>query len=81
MFQLPFSPEVISKLLGVSFSAVILLWLAWLWIKDQFSTINKTIEKMKEDYQTCKYCEMQHVNLTKTLQSMDGKLDILIEKR
>lgn len=49
-------------------------------VKDDIDTINKKIDRIEENYVTCKFCTMQHDNLTETLKSMDSKLDILINK-
>lgn len=50
-------------------------------LKAEDDSLHKRINWVEKEYVTCKYCTMQHSNLTTTLNSMDRKLDILIEKK
>lgn len=50
-------------------------------LKDDIESLHQRANNIENNYVTCKYCNMQHDNLGKTLNSMDKKLDILIEKK
>lgn len=50
-------------------------------LKAEDESLHKRINWVEKEYVTCKYCNMQHSNLSTTLSSMDRKLDILIEKK
>lgn len=50
-------------------------------LKSEDEALHKRINWVENEYVTCKYCNMQHSNLATTLNSMDHKLDILIEKK
>lgn len=47
--------------------------------KQNIEGLEEKLEKVKQDYVTCKFCLSQHNSLDKTLSSIDRKLDILIE--
>lgn len=49
-------------------------------LKEDIEKLHERINLVEQNYVTCKFCTMQHDNLTKTLQSMDNKLDTLISK-
>lgn len=49
-------------------------------LKDDLTRIHDRIDNVADDYVPCKYCNMQHQNLDNKLNSMDTKLDILINK-
>lgn len=49
-------------------------------LKDDLEKVHERINENEKNFVTCKFCTMQHDNLTKTLQSMDNKLDTLISK-
>lgn len=49
-------------------------------LKEDLKTLWKKVGDIEEDYVTCKYCDMQHKNIENTLQNMNHKLDILIER-
>ena len=48
--------------------------------RPDIEVLTKRLEKVEDDYVTCKYCNMMHKNLDDTLKSIDDKLDILINK-
>lgn len=50
-------------------------------LKAEDEALHSRINHIENTYVACKYCDMQHSNLERTLQSMDGKLDILIGKK
>lgn len=50
-------------------------------LKAEDEALHKRINFVENEYVTCKFCNMQHSNLSTTLNSMDRKLDILIEKK
>lgn len=50
-------------------------------LKTEDESLHKRINWVENEYVTCKYCTMRHSNLATTLNSMDHKLDILIEKK
>lgn len=49
-------------------------------LKSDIRDLHIRANKIEDNYVTCKFCNTQHDTLTKTLSSMDGKLDILIAK-
>lgn len=49
-------------------------------LKPDLDGLHKRANKIEDEFVTCKFCKMQHDNLTTTLQSMDKKLDTLISK-
>ena len=50
-------------------------------LKAEDESLHKRINWVENEYVTCKYCNMQHSNLATTMNCMDHKLDILIEKK
>lgn len=50
-------------------------------LKAEDESLHKRINWVESEYVTCKYCNMQHSNLVTTMNCMDHKLDILIEKK
>ncbi len=50
-------------------------------LKDEDAALHKRINHIENDYVQCKYCDMQHINLKTTMDGMDHKLDILIERQ
>lgn len=50
-------------------------------LKKEDKSLHERINTVEREYVTCKFCNMQHTNLSTTLKSMDRKLDILIEKK
>ena len=47
-------------------------------LKDNDADLHTRITKVEGDYVTCKYCTMQHTNQDKNFESINNKLDILI---
>lgn len=48
-------------------------------LKAADDSLHKRINFIENEYVTCKYCDMQHSNLDTLLNSMDRKLDKLID--
>jgi len=49
-------------------------------LKEADKALHGRINKNEDEFVTCKFCTMQHDNLSKTLESMDKKLDLVISK-
>lgn len=50
-------------------------------LKAADEALHKRINFVENEYVTCKYCNMQHSNLTTVVNSIDRKLDILINEK
>lgn len=50
-------------------------------VDEKAAALHGRINFVENEYVTCKFCNMQHSNLSTILSSMDRKLDILIDIR
>lgn len=50
-------------------------------LENDDKALHKRINHIEDNYVSCKYCDMQHANLKMTLENIERKIDILIEKK
>ena len=49
-------------------------------LKNEDDKLHIRINKVEDNFVTCNYCNMQHANLKGTLETINSKIDILLEK-